>query len=182
MEEMIQQIRTAHAGGLFYLSLSSTLALPDVCAALSSPDGETSGKLYKQWYKDNVVPPQFADLTAEECYKFRCKVLHQGSSRSDLADGRYEQIIFYAAKPGEKVPRIGAKVVHPPTGIYKLIDLEVFITTILDAAFKWWEKNHRNVLVKANSTQLLRCFPEGLPWIKGLGARPIYACIPPIKG
>jgi hypothetical protein len=126
MEEMIQQIRTAHASGLLFLSLSSTLALPDVCAALSSPDGETKRKRYENWYDENVVPPQFADLTAEECYKFRCKVLHQGSSRSDLKDGRYDQIIFYPGKPGESVPRISGKVIHPPTGTYKLIDLDLF--------------------------------------------------------
>lgn len=181
MEELIREIQAAHASGLYYLALSSALTLPDICAALGTTNGETSRKRYEEWYRSNVVPPQFADLTAEECYEFRCNVLHQASSRSKITNGRYHQIIFYAAKPREKVPRISGKVIHPPTGNYKLIDIGIFIGTILDATNKWWTKNQTSPVVTQNSGQLLRCFPKGIPWIPGLGPLPMYACIPPTK-
>lgn len=176
---LIQEIKTAHATGLYQVALSSALSIPDVCAALESSNGETSRKLYIEWYLKNVIPPKFADLTAEECYEFRCKALHQASSHSKITNGRYHQIIFYAAKPGENVPRISGKVIHPPTGEYKLIDLDIFIGAVLEAAIKWWTAHQNTAIVVHNSKQLLRCFPNGLPWIPGLGQLPLYACIPP---
>ena len=52
MEVITQEIERALDAGLYYLALVCTLTLPDICAALESPTGDTSGKSgekYKKW-------------------------------------------------------------------------------------------------------------------------------------
>ena len=44
METLLREIEHALDAGLFYLALALSLSLPDICAALDSPNGESSGQ------------------------------------------------------------------------------------------------------------------------------------------
>src|ERR1017187_5571386 len=50
MRDILAQTRAANAVGLYYVALFSAFALPDICAALESRDGETNGSLYRAWF------------------------------------------------------------------------------------------------------------------------------------
>ena len=75
MGEVIRQIRVASAQGLYYLALYGALTLPDICGALESQNGRSSGPKYKAWLRANV-PGQAAE--AEQIYGLRCSLMHQG--------------------------------------------------------------------------------------------------------
>ncbi len=77
MKAITSEIERALSAGLYYLALAMSLSLPDICAALESPDGETSGQRYKRWC-DVWFLPCYPELTSLDLYSLRCGVLHQG--------------------------------------------------------------------------------------------------------
>lgn len=56
MRDLLQQIESGLQNNLYYLSLFATLSVPDMCAALSSPDGRTDGTKYAAWFDKYVAP------------------------------------------------------------------------------------------------------------------------------
>ena len=91
LEAVLQEIEKALQSGFYYTAIVMTLTLPDICAALESPDGRTERKLYKKWYNDNLSL-KFPNLTASDCYSLRCGVVHQG--RMGLAGSQFGRVIF----------------------------------------------------------------------------------------
>ena len=91
MEDYIRQLRAIYGCGLYYFTLFGTLALIDFCAALNSPSGETKPDLFKEWF--NKYLPQYSStsfgsatsFSADECYKFRCRMLHQLRAEIDAS-------------------------------------------------------------------------------------------------
>lgn len=47
MEQFIKEICAAVDGGAWILALAGMLALPNMCAAIESPNGKTSGPKYR---------------------------------------------------------------------------------------------------------------------------------------
>jgi hypothetical protein len=50
MEDILRQIEATNEAGYYYVALFSVLTLPDICAALESINGETTGDRYADWY------------------------------------------------------------------------------------------------------------------------------------
>lgn len=74
----------------YWALLHVTVCLPDICAALQAPNGETTGALYIAWCEQHLQDPI---LTGAERYVMRCKVLHQG--RASIGHpGRYSGFSF----------------------------------------------------------------------------------------
>jgi hypothetical protein len=91
----MDRCRTAKA---YWSLLHVTVCLPDICAALGSPDGKTTGKLYIAWV-DQFLPDPL--LTGAERYRMRCKVLHEGRAGTNQP-GRYSGFSFgQPAETGE---------------------------------------------------------------------------------
>src|ERR1700693_5482967 len=92
MRDILAKTRAANTAGLYYVALFSALALPDICAALESPDGEAKGDRYIAWF-DRHAASGF--LTGETAYYFRCAMLHQGKTGHPKG---YSKIVF--VEPG----------------------------------------------------------------------------------
>jgi hypothetical protein len=76
--------------GAYWALLHITVCMPDICGALESSDGEASKAKYIDWFdrywSDSI-------LNGDECYRMRCKVLHQARSLTDRP-GRYLGFAF----------------------------------------------------------------------------------------
>jgi hypothetical protein len=88
MDEYIDQLRKTAKAGIPYFTLMGTLALIDICAALNSENGETKGSKFKRWYEKHLSSyhsgsNHATDFDAEDCYKLRCRILHQGRAEMD---------------------------------------------------------------------------------------------------
>ena len=106
MHDLLRQLRAADDAGLYYMVLWGTLSLPDICGGLETPC-ERHGVRYRRWYEQNVRPT-FPILTAEECWKYRCSILHDANSES--ADtSNHRNIVFIEPKPG-----IGRSILNMP--------------------------------------------------------------------
>ena len=75
MEMILKEIEAALAAKLYYLAVTLSLTLPDVCAALEAADGGTSSDRYKAWYTAHLGPTYGAMLTADDCCSLR--ILHR---------------------------------------------------------------------------------------------------------
>jgi hypothetical protein len=95
MDEIIRQIRAASEAGLYFMALFGALVLPDMCAALASDNGSTSGPKYRAWLK-TYVPEEAAD--ADLIWGVRCSLLHQGRA---MPHGGAFPMAFTILKHGE---------------------------------------------------------------------------------
>lgn len=89
MRDLLVQIQRAVQADLYYCALISALAVPDICGAMEAPDGIAKKKRYADWFDRYVAgayaagPSATPSLTGEQCYAFRCSLLHQGRLQSD---------------------------------------------------------------------------------------------------
>jgi hypothetical protein len=92
MRDFLQQIESGLRANLYYLSLMAALSIPDMCAALSSLDGQTTSFKYADWFDENVAAKYGGTLNGRTCYQFRCSLLYQGTTQHP--GSAYSRIIF----------------------------------------------------------------------------------------
>ncbi len=77
LSPLLNEINKAAAGGLRFLAVAMTTALPDICVSLISGDGRSNRDRYKKWCKENLGS-EFNFLTGDNLWSIRCGVLHNG--------------------------------------------------------------------------------------------------------
>lgn len=161
MRDFLAQIRRGLNANLYYLSLFSALAIPDICGAMSSENGETNREKYAAWFDKYVAPKYKGFLNGDDCYYFRCSLLHQGSSHHKKSS--YERVIFVE-------PRATSNVFHCNIIEDALnIDVGIFCCDLVGAAEKWLDENENTDLYRKNYDRFMRRYPDGLrPYIVGV--------------
>lgn len=158
MEDFIKEIRAAIKGQAWLLALAGVLALPDMCAALESNDGCTTGSKYKSWVNRWLISNKYSSLEPGDLYQMRCSFLHQGHARSRA----YDRIIFTGVDRNI--------VMHNNTINEALnLDLPTFCEDIIDAVLAWQETMTDNDNYETNIENLIHWHPTGLsPYIVGV--------------
>lgn len=180
MHTLLDQIEKSLGSGLYFLSLYTALTVPDIAGALSSENGEASGAKYAAWFEqwarprffESVlasVPPEHRKhikpienpLTGEACYRFRCSLLHQGSSQHPKS--QFSRIIFI--EPGSTTV-----VVHGGTMNDALcIDLNLFCREMIAGARLWLKQVEQDPAYIKNYESFARRHADGLaPYIGGV--------------
>jgi len=158
LELILQDIAKAIDAKLPYLALAVALSVPDICAAMECEPGKiwVNKDKYEAWCDANLIP-KFTHLTAQDCYRMRCGVIHQGNF--GRPDDRYDRIVF-------TVPGTGISImesIFKDTGGVKetvlALDTKIFCKTMTDCT-KAWEESKKGDVRVAN---LIRFRPEGLP-------------------
>lgn len=158
MEDILAQIEAASEAGYYYVALFSALTIPDICAALESPDGETNGDRYIGWYDRNLDPGPAA---GKDIYRFRCSLLHQG--RTTHPKSNFSRIIFI--EPGATTNVFHNCVV----GDALLIDVQLFISDLLAATRHWLSSAKNMETFQKNSASFVARHPKGLkPYVDGV--------------
>ena len=133
---------------------------------MGSEDGETTGEKYKVWFNKYLVPKnpkKYGDGTnfsAEDCWHFRCALLHQGHSSHKKMD--YKRILF--VEPLRNTPfgmhacAIGTKTKEKSL----VIDLRVFCSDIIKGTQKWMKENENSRIYKKNNPRLVKRYPQGV--------------------
>jgi hypothetical protein len=97
----VDDIEKALSVEAYYPAIMVALTLPDVCAALESPNGRTIGEKYKQWYKTYGARISSV-ITADHMWKFRCGFVHQGRLGNKLPYRVYSSLAV--ASPAHITP------------------------------------------------------------------------------
>lgn len=155
MQDLLQQTRRASSYQLYHLALNSALALPDICGALESADGQASGPKYVAWFDDNVAPSYGGTLDGDTCYRFRCSMLHQGRTQHPKA--KYARVVF--VEPGATHDVLHNNVVNDALNI----DVSLFCEDVVNAVELWLPSALAQPQVITNMAAFVRRYPEGLP-------------------
>lgn len=161
MRNFLSQIKKGLDQNLYFLSLFSVLAIPDLCGAMTSENGEASAEKYKAWFDKYVAPKYSGFLNGENCYFFRCSLLHQGSSQHPGSS--YKRVLFIE-------PSATTNVFHNNIMNDALnIDVKIFCNDIISGAEEWLGENEETELYKKNYDKFMRRYPNGLrPYIVGV--------------
>ncbi|MEK4578262.1 hypothetical protein [Bacillus sp. FSL R12-0074] len=151
MEDLFNEIERGLDAGVYHLSLGIALCIPDICAALQSDDGKTSGRKYKEWYT-SYVGNKFR-MSADECYYFRCSFLHQGSTQHEKSN--YKRIIFIEPGPMVFHNNVFNDVLN--------IDIVIFCKDLIESARQWIEDIKENENFIRNHANSFKRYPNGLP-------------------
>ena len=179
MLTLINQIEASLSSGLYFLSLYTALTIPDIAGALGSENGEASGSKYAAWFEQWVrprfletvlasVPPEHRQhikmenpLTGEVCYRFRCSLLHQGSSQHPKS--QFSRIMFI--EPGATT-----NVIHyGQLNDALCIDLNLFCREVISGARLWLKQAEQEENFIKNYERFARRHTSGLaPYIVGV--------------
>lgn len=155
MRDLLFQIKKGLFSNLYYLSLFAALAIPDICGALDSEDGQASRENYVNWFDKYVAPYYQGLLTGEDCYCFRCSLWRQ---RADIAPrGRFSRILF--VEPTAVDDTFHCKIIQEALNI----DVRVFCQDIIRGVEKWLDEKENTELYKTNLAKFIRRYPDGLP-------------------
>jgi hypothetical protein len=186
MRLLLEQIEQSLNHRYYYLSLMATLAIPDIAGALDSDDGRASGARYKAWFEawvrpmageiiQALIPQQMAEilrqveggipgfkspLTGDACYRFRCSLLHQGSTQDP--NSPYDRILF--VEPGTST-----NVIHYSMANNALIiDVNMFCQEVIAGARLWLDSVEGTDKFESNYSNFARRHPNGFaPFIGG---------------
>lgn len=162
MDDLLNQIEYAIRENLYYLALFASLSIPDICGALCSKNGEATGRKYIKWFDLFVGKPKNYQLSGQDCYYFRCSILHQGTTKHNKSN--FQRIIFVEPSTKNNII-LHNNIINDALNI----DVQVFCNDLIHAARDWYNTNSNNNFVKQNYQKFIKRYPNGLkPFISGL--------------
>ncbi len=163
MKDFLLQIRGALKVDLYYLSLFATLAIPDICGALDSADGIATPSKYKTWFDEQLRKEYGESFSGEDCYRFRCSLLHQGTTQHPKS--KYARIIFVEPSPATANLVLHRNVFNDVFNI----DVRIFCEDMVGAALRWLSEVEGTERFSRNQQKFMRRYPEGIaPFIRGV--------------
>jgi len=161
MRHLLEQIKKGLDNNLYYLSLFAALALPDICGAINSESGEANKDKYVQWFNKYVAGKYRGFLGGEDCYYFRCSLLHQGNSQHPRSN--YSRVLF--VEPTATTNVFHCNILNDALNI----DVRIFCNDIVEGVEEWLKEVEKTELYKRNYSKFMRRYPYGLkPYIVGV--------------
>jgi len=166
MDELLHQIAFAAENGIYFLSLAGALVIPDICGALEQPSGEATGNTYRAWFDQNVAPIHRGILDGDSCYRFRCSLLHQGTTQHPKS--RYNRILFVEPGALTGVAHMNIFQMVPGENVLE-IDVRVFCLEMVQAALAWRDGITGTEPYETNVSRFVTRYPGGLaPYVVGI--------------
>ena len=165
MRSLLEQIERSLDQNLYYLALFAVLSLPDICGAVGSDNGEAERSKYIRWFndyiKDKYISQNQAFLSGENCYYFRCSILHQGTSQHPKSD--YSRILFL--EPGASSNVFHCNIINNALNI----DVSIFCKDIVEGVRAWLDEVEGTTRFDSNMAKFISRHPDGLsPYIVGV--------------
>ncbi len=157
MEQILLQIESALQNKEYLIALFCTLALPDICGALEKSNGKATKSRYVSWYDNNMIDQRC--LTANQCYNFRCRMLHQGISGYNQNSLNQKIVFIY---PNSQITMDNNRFTNGEKEIIN-IDLKIFCEAMIASVRKWEIKMQSNPIFIKNKANLITIHPNGIP-------------------
>lgn len=133
------EINRCVEGKCYWALLHLVVVLPDVCAALESTDGMSSGEKYKNWCNRYLADHL---LTGCDWYTIRCLVLHQGRTVDEKGKSQYGGFSF--SQPNELGLPVQRTIKNTNQGKVLHMDVGVMAGQVLAAMCLWFDSLERN--------------------------------------
>jgi hypothetical protein len=157
---LISQIMIAVENGLHLIAVNMAVALPDICAALRSENGETTGRKYQNWCNENLPKEKFSYLSPSDLYRMRCTALHTGRYGGGM--DTVARVIFSIPNPqGNTFTDCRLNDAY----FYSVVD---FCRNLCQATAVWYENHKHDPIVVANSARMVQYHMNGIaPYVSG---------------
>jgi hypothetical protein len=165
MINLLEDVHSALAVRAFYLALMGALALPDICASVEHADGRAKGDRYIAWFDKWLRHKYSVFLTGEDCYHFRCAMLHQGMTGDPARKYRKVCFVLPGASTGASHCNILGDVLN--------LDLPIFCGDLTSAVWAWLLSVEGTEPFETNIQRIVRVHPEGLAGY--YGGQPVIA-------
>jgi hypothetical protein len=152
VDTILDEIEKAIKAEFYYLAVALALTLPDICAAMESSTGNTSGAQYKAWY-DEWLAEKYPEMTGTDLYSLRCGVIHQG--RFGHAKMQYSRVIFTMPSAGFVLHR---NIFNDALNL----DAPRFCRDVVEAVRRWYSAKQNDPIVSRNLPRLLQFRANGL--------------------
>lgn len=152
------QMKQASDAGLFFPALVLALTLPDICSALASENGRSSGSKYRQWIREWVYP-DWSDDFPEKLWDYRCALLHQG--RSTQGKSGSFPIAFIVPDPNR--PRLHNITTSFGADEVTWCDVTSLVNDVGRAVGTWLSAHGRSSLVRRNLERSIHLRAKGIP-------------------
>lgn len=147
---ILDEAKKAIDANLWILGLMGILAVPDICVALESEKGETSGKAYKEWW-GKYLGSDYRSLDSGDFWQLRCSMVHQGNTRAKS----YDRVIFPAPSPGYFHNIIIERVLQ--------IDLPTLWEDVRSAVENWRKGDGDTATTLLHEREMVKWHRGGLP-------------------
>lgn len=138
-------------------ALFLAFTIPSICGAIESPDGQDTRDRYIAWF-DRYVSG--LSLRGQDCYRFRCSLVHQG--RVSHPGASFNRVIFTFPTPS-------GNMLHDNMLDDALnLDIPTFCRQMIDGVGVWQSSVEDQPNYQNNLQSLVRLYPNGLaPYITG---------------
>jgi hypothetical protein len=161
VDRLLQEITFAAELGLFYLALFGALALPDICGGMESPNGQANEKKYIDWFDKWVAPKYDGMVSGQDCYGFRCSMLHQARARPHK--GSFSRVIFL--EPNTRGIFMHRNILNDALNL----DIGTFCGDVVAGARGWLPTVEASADFQANLSAFMTRHPNGIaPYIVGM--------------
>jgi hypothetical protein len=158
LRSMVRQTQDAINADLLFPALMVCLALPDICGAVSAPNGRASRSKTIGWLREHGG---YSQEDAALIYGFRCSLLHQGSGIPHQTDNT--RIAFVAPDPHQTVSIHWMSTEHAGDDeVVFWITASLFVDEICEAVEMWIEAFGMTETVLRNLRRSVRLRPDGL--------------------
>lgn len=154
MQRFVSAIRKSVEDQNWLAAVFLALNMPDICSAVQNPYDRNVGNRYRQWFERYLKGKYkigLTEFTAEDCYQFRCKCLHQGILMRDN-DEKFNL-----------TPPIPPFYIHMNTqnGVIQ-IQVDIFCEDMCQAVEQWIVDMEPHAAVAARMKELIEIkFPPG---------------------
>jgi hypothetical protein len=163
---VLNDIQRSIDAQLHYPALLVALTVPEICAALTLERQDFVKEKHYVKFLEDYADTKKLELSPAACYRLRGGVVHRANMVGH-PDVFVTNVILTIPETVHGVH--GMLLEYPPYNkTAAMLDLRIFCRTIVDAAERWYEANHRDSRVIENMQGMIRLCPDGLhPFIEG---------------
>lgn len=157
LQQMIDAVSQAIEYQNWYAALFICLSLPDICSSMDEKFSQSTQKgRYSAWF-DRYIPVTFkiapTNFTGEDCYYFRCQLLHKGVGHQEYPRG--VDVVFVAPPDEQHMISLHMNRI----GNTQQMRVDLFCHGILEAVCKWAnERSPESQEVREGLNTLLRVY------------------------
>ena len=151
---LLEDIHKALDAEAYYIALMGALTLPDICGSMDHADGRASKARYIEWFNRWAGHKYTAFLDGEQCYGFRCDMLHQGTTGTPART--YSRIVFIV--PGYE----GISAHRAIANDWLVLDLPVFCNDLTSAVYSWLHHVTGTEPATSHLARIVQTYPNGI--------------------
>jgi hypothetical protein len=155
---MVSEIKRAFNAELYFIALSATLSLPDICSALEKPAGHQRYRKIQTRYEDwcrRYLIPHYKKLTPEDVWILRGGVVHNAMLVKGRDGSRYIRVIF-GLPGGNRMNEVTFTDINEHEGTALVLDLSTFCHNMFKAVDDWFAEKKDDPIVAAGLPDVVR--------------------------